>query len=530
MGRMLSRVAMKVPGFIRRAGLVLALALCAGPSARAQIVNQLWATNCARCHGPSGKGGLARSLMGDEFRGQEFDLRYFNSIKNGIPQTMMMGFNGKLSDQETWALVNFIRELQQRDYRERKGSPKPDAGVYSSRLARFRVETVVESGLDVPWAVDFLPDGRMLITERPGRLRIHSTGKPGGTLSQAVFGTPEVRNQGQGGLMDVAIHPGFEKNEWIYLSYSDPQNKAGKSLGMTKVIRGRIKDGQWADQQTIFEARPEHYVPTDIHFGSRFAFQATPSTPQDNRYYLYFTIGERGLAEMAQDLTRPNGKVHRVWDDGKIPQDNPFTADKSNYASIWSYGHRNPQGLVFGLDGRLWETEHGPRGGDELNDVQKGRNYGWPVVSYGINYDGRAFKTPWPEGELADGGDDDIVMPVDRWLPSIAACGLDVIRPGRAGEVFPMWKGDLIAGGLAGATVERIRHENGKLVEREELLHNLGRVRDVATGPDGSIYVVLNGPDKIIRLVPDSAAPADESPAKEAPAAEAPASNTPANK
>lgn len=475
----------------------------AGGAARAQSVTQLWATNCARCHGEGGKGGMARPLTGEGVLDQSNDRRYFDAVKNGVPRTMMMGYGRSLSDAEIWSLVNYLRELQAREWRDRVGSPKAESGVYVSKHIKFRIETVIESGLDTPWAVDFLPDGKMLVTERPGHVRLHSTGKPGGKLSPALFGTPEVRNRGQGGLMDVAVHPGYARNGWVYLSFSDPQTRGGRSSGMTKVVRGRIKDDQWADQQTIFEARPEHYLPTDIHFGSRFAFQATPTTAQDNRYWLYFTIGERGMAEMAQDLSRPNGKVHRVWDDGKVPEDNPFVKESGGYASIWSYGHRNPQGLVFGLDGRLWETEHGPRGGDELNEVLKGRNYGWPVVSFGINYDGRPFKTPWPDGKFADGGDDDIVMPVDRWMPSVAACGLDVVRAGPAGEAFPEWKGDLVAGGLAGQTVDRIRIRDGKVTEREEIVHGLGRVRDVVCGPDGAVYVVLNGPDQVVRLVPE---------------------------
>lgn len=492
MRRNVSRAAWISAGVMAAAG--------AGPAA-AQTVNQLWTTNCARCHGEAAAGGIARSLLGEGVLNQSFDRRYFDAVKNGVPKTMMMGFNGKLSDPEIWALVNYLRELQAKERRQRIGSPKEESGLYSTSRGKYRLETVIDSGLETPWSVDFLPGGGMLVTERPGKLRVHSTGKPGGSLSQALFGLPEVRNRGQGGLMDVAVHPGYEKNGWIYLSFSDPREQGGRSLGMTKVIRGRMKDGQWVDQQTIFEARPEHYLPTDIHFGSRLVFEASPTTPQDNRYYLYFTIGERGMADMAQDRARPNGKVHRLWDDGKTPDDNPFATESGAYPSIWSFGHRNPQGLTLGLDGRLWETEHGPRGGDELNQVLKGRNYGWPVVSFGINYDGRPFKTPWPEGKLADGGEDDVVMPVDRWMPSVAACGLDVVRPGPDGEQFPMWKGDLVAGGLAGETVDRIRLKEGKVEEREEIVHGLGRVRDVVTGPDGSVYLVLNGPDRVVRLV-----------------------------
>jgi glucose/arabinose dehydrogenase len=201
------------------------------------------------------------------------------------------------------------------------------------------------------------------------------------------------------------------------------------------------------------------------------------------------------MGEHAPMLDRPNGKVHRVKHDGSIPPDNPFVGREDALPSIWSYGHRNPQGMVRDLDGNLWLTEHGPRGGDELNLVRKGGNYGWPVVSFGMNYNGTPYRTPWPEEGAG------ITMPVHAWLPSIAACGLDVVDVDRA---FPQWKGDLLAGGLAGETVQRLRVRDGKVVESEELVHGRGRVRDVRVGPDGLVYLVLNGPDVIVRLRPVS--------------------------
>ena len=217
---------------------------------------------------------------------------------------------------------------------------------------------------------------------------------------------------------------------------------------------------------------------------------------------MYFCIGERGSGAHAQDLARPNGKVHRLFDDGQVPDDNPFVGNPDAVKSIWSYGHRNPQGLVFDLDGKLWDTEHGPRGGDELNLIQKGGNYGWPIVAFSIDYSGQALTTPWTaDGKAPPPDGATIVMPVDRWLPSIGACGLDVVR----GDSFPAWKGDLVAGGLSGANVDRIRIKDGKSVEREELIHGMGRVRDVVTAPDGTIYVVLNDPDHVIRMVPAAA-------------------------
>jgi glucose/arabinose dehydrogenase len=476
-----------------------AICLSAG-SAVAQTagVEQLYATNCAKCHGQAGQGGGAgtRSLLTDELFKQEHDRRFFDAVKNGVPESGMEAFGETLNDAQVWGLVGYIRELQHRAYRERAGSPRPDSNdVYSSQHEKFKIERIIDRGLDTPWSVDFLPDGRMLVADRTGELRLHSTGKTGGALSPPVEGTPAVRNRGQGGLMDVAPHPKFAENGWIYLSFS--HDIGGRA--MTRIVRGKITDNaggklKWTDEQTIFQAKPEHYSGGDIHFGCRIVFD-----PKDAAI-LFFTIGERARGELAQDLSRPNGKVFRIKDDGSIPQGNPFADRGDAYAAIWSYGHRNPQGLVFDLDGNLWDTEHGPRGGDELNLIMPGRNYGWPKVSFGFNYNGRPLVSPWPEkpgtatDDVTAGA---LVMPVLRWLPSIAACGLDVSR----GAAFANWKGDLFAGGLAGETVHRLRIKNNQVVEQEEIIHGLGRVRDVVCGPDGSIYVVLNGPDAVVRLV-----------------------------
>lgn len=470
---------------------------------RSPRIDQLWTNNCANCHGARGEGGGAgtKTLLGRELFGQEHDRRFFDAIKNGVPDMGMEAFGATMSDKEVWGLVVHIRELQARALRKEEGSPKAKDGVYTSKHAAYRIESVVTDGLEIPWAVDFLPDGRMLITERPGTLRVHSTGKGGGTLSEPVAGLPKVLHMGQGGLMDVALHPEFEKNGWIYLGYADAREPgAGRGPNMTRIVRGHLKDVDgkptWTDNQDIWKGEDKHYLASGLHFGNRIVFEKAPAGAKSG-YYAYFSIGERGNGAHAQDLSRPNGKIHRVFDDGQVPDDNPFVGKGDALATIWSYGHRNPQGLVFDLDGKLWDTEHGPRGGDELNLIQKGANYGWPVVAFSINYSGEALTVPWTaDGKAPDGAM--IVQPVYRWLPSIAACGLDVVK----GDAFPQWKGDLVAGGLAGSVVDRVRIKDGKMVETEELVHGMGRVRDVVTAPDGTIYVVLNDPDHVIRLVP----------------------------
>lgn len=494
-----------------RAMMAIGLSVTLAAPADAQLgsggrMEQLWANNCANCHGTRGEGGGAGTgtLLTREQFGQEHDKPYFDAIKNGVPDMGMAAFGATFSDKEVWGLVVHIRELQNRALRRAEGSPKAKDGVYTSKHAAYRIERVVTSDLKIPWAVDFLPDGRMLITERPGTLRVHSTGKPGGTLSGPVAGLPKVLHMGQGGLMDVALHPEFAQNGWIYLGYADArEGSTGRGApNMTRIVRGKLKDVDgkptWTDNQDIFKAEDKHYGPWGLHFGNRIVFEkALAGGGAKSSHYVFWSIGERGQGDHAQDLSRPNGKVHRLFDDGQVPDDNPFVNTPDAVKSIWSYGHRNPQGLVFDLDGNLWDTEHGPRGGDELNLIQKGGNYGWPVVAWSIDYPGEPKWVPWTEdGKAPDGAT--IIQPVDRWLPSIGACGLDVVK----GDAFPAWKGDLVAGGLSGANVDRIRIRDGKSVEREELVHGIGRVRDVVTAPDGTIYVVLNDPDHVIRLVP----------------------------
>jgi glucose/arabinose dehydrogenase len=279
--------------------------------------------------------------------------------------------------------------------------------------------------------------------------------------------------------MDVAVHPEHEKNGWVYLSFSDP---GSDDSAMTAVVRGRITDGMWVDEETLFRAPAELYRKGRVHFGSRFVF--------DGEGYLFFTIGERGHQDDAQDITRPNGKVHRIYDDGRIPEDNPFVDRKDAIPSIWSYGHRNPQGLArHPLTGELYDAEHGPRGGDELNLVQQGRNYGWPVITYGMNYDG----TPITSLTAKEG----LEQPVTHWTPSLAVCAIDFY----VGDRFPGWRHDLFLSSLAAEELLRLEIEDGEVVHQEVLFKGIGRVRDVVSGPDGYLYVSLE-PGRIARLVP----------------------------
>jgi glucose/arabinose dehydrogenase len=342
---------------------------------------------------------------------------------------------------------------------------------------------VVADGLEALWGFTFLPDGSILATERPGRLRmIH----PGGHLmEELISGTPEVFARGQGGLLDVALHPDFETNRLVYLTYAKPVD--GNST--TAVVRGRLEGMALVDVEDIFIANTRGRG----HYGSRLAF--------DSDGYLFVTVGDRQANpnedqtnHPAQDRSNHHGTVNRLNDDGSIPADNPFVGQDGMEPSIWSYGHRNPQGMAFDpATGHLWINEHGPQGGDELNLVQPGLNYGWPVIGYGVNYGGNVLH----EGTHQTG----MEQPVHYWVPSIATSGMLVY----SGSTFPSWQGNLFVGGLNGEQVARLTLDGTEVVAEETLYRGHGRIRDIRQGPDGALYLGIDtSADKasIVRLTP----------------------------
>ena len=351
--------------------------------------------------------------------------------------------------------------------------------VIDSSSHRFRVETIAD-GLDHPWAVAQLPDGRFLVTERRGRLLLID--KPG-AAPREVAGVPVVVARGQGGLLDVALHPGYAENGWIYLAYSKPVGEGS----LTAIARGKLQDDRLTELEMIFDPPSDQATGSGSHFGCRMAF--------DGRGHIFFSIGDRGgptnADNLAQNLGSVTGKIHRLHDDGRVPADNPFVSRKDAMPSIWAYGSRNAQGLVHDTgSGRLWETEHGPRGGDELNIIRKGANYGWPLAGYGINYSG----TTITKNESLPGMED----PVVQWTPVIAASGLALYR----GDKFPRWRGNLFAGGLASEKLVRLELSDATVAEQEIVLQDTGRIRDVRSFDDGFLYVVYDEPGKVVRLVP----------------------------
>jgi glucose/arabinose dehydrogenase len=359
--------------------------------------------------------------------------------------------------------------------------------VQHSAHHAYRVVKVVDS-LFNPWSIAFLPNGDMLVTERPGRLRIV---RNGALLPMPVPGLPPIRGGGQGGLLDVVPHPNFASNRLLYLSYSKPS--ADTLQGTTAVIRARFENDQLTQVQEIFEAAA--WSRGRGHYGSRLAF--------DRNGYLYITVGDRQApptgdlkAHPAQDLSNHHGKIIRLHDDGKVPADNPFVGREGARGEIWSYGHRNMQGLLVHPEtGDVWAVEHGPQGGDELNQIRRGANYGWPVIGFGVNYRTGAIIHA---GTHAEG----MEQPVNVWVPSIALAGLLVYT----GDKFPGWRGNMFAGGMIGEQLARLTLEGNRVMNVEVLVQRQGRIRDVRQGPDGLIYLAIDSragePTAIVRLEP----------------------------
>ena len=339
----------------------------------------------------------------------------------------------------------------------------------------IKVDTLYNE-LENPWGMTWLSDGRMLITERKGEILIFKDDKFTG---EKVQGLPPVHNVNQAGLLDIAAHPKHSENGWIYIAYA---KHFEDSTAATTIMRFKLEGNNAVNQEELIVAGPSWKG--GRHFGSRIVF--------DNEGFLYFSNGDKGNIPMnAQDLTNAHGKVHRIKDDGTIPSDNPFVDSVGAVASIWSYGNRNPQGLFFDkATNTLWEVEHGPKGGDELNIIEKGKNYGWPVISYGINYDGTQL-TQFTEKPGME-------QPVHYWVPSIATCGVTVVNS----DKYPGWKGNILVAALAKQHIARVVLKDNKHIAEEKLLLGIGRVRQVAESPDGYIYAITEATGLLVKLLP----------------------------
>ena len=426
---------------------------------------------CSGCHGANLEKFAAKAWMEEEGTSSAF-----NSIKSGIENIGMPAFRKTFSNREIEELAAYVKKGIPADRSTLMPALTSDRSI-ESEVQKFTLDTVV-TGLSVPWGMAFLPNGDMLISERSGKLLIFS----GGQLSAPVEGLPAVMAIGQGGLLDIALHPDYDTNGWIYFSYSYLNEGGARPAGNTAIMRARLDNLRLADQEVIFKGEPA--TDRNYHFGCKIAF--------DGKGHIFFGIGDRGQHfDFPQKLDTHNGKIHRLNDDGSIPADNPFVNTRGAMASIWSYGHRNPQGTCFDpLTGELWVSEHGPRGGDELNLIKPGLNYGWPVISYGINYDGTIL-TDLTEKEGLE-------QPVYQWTPSIGPCGMTFVT----GDRYPNWKNNILLGSLPLKHLERVVMEKNQVIHREELLKGIGRVRNVVMGPDGLIYFAIETPGYIFRLIP----------------------------
>lgn len=332
--------------------------------------------------------------------------------------------------------------------------------------------TPVTEGLSHPWGLAFLPNGSMLVTEKGGTLRIIGTD---GSKGEPIQGVPKVDARSQGGLLALALHPKFSESRWVYISYSEPGEDGRNS---TAVARGKLAEdgGSLSDVQVIFSQKPK--LPSTMHYGSRLVF--------DREGRLYVTLGERSKEEFrgqAQELDSHLGKIVRINDDGSVPEDNPFVGTQGALPEIWSYGHRNIQGATLHPEtGALWEVEHGPKGGDEINIPEPGKNYGWPIVSHGVNYDG----SPVGTGKKQMKG---MEAPLHTWTPVIAPGNMTFYT----GDMFPEWKGNLLIAGLKVTSLVRLEMDGARVAGEERILSDLGqRIRDVVQGPDGALYVLTD--------------------------------------
>lgn len=351
------------------------------------------------------------------------------------------------------------------------------SSVITSEKHAFRVVTLLP-GLENPWSVAFLPDGRMLVTERAGRLRL--VGPDFRLAAQPIEGLPEIVERGQGGLFDVVLHPQYAQNGWIYWAYNAP----GPGGWGTALARGKLQGQRMTEVQVLFSMQPK--TRSSQHFGGRIVF--------DKAGMLYLTLGDRGDKDRAQKLDDHAGSVIRLHDDGRVPADNPFTQRAGALPEKWTLGNRNMQGAALHPQtGELWTHEHGPQGGDEVNVMRSGLNYGWPVITYGVNY---GLGTRIGEGQSKPG----MLQPLHVWVPSIAPSGMAFV----SGSQFPQWQGDLLVGALRGQMLVRLVLDGEKVLREERLLQGrVGRIRDVRMGPDGFIYLLSDGPDgALMRLEP----------------------------
>ncbi len=435
-------------------------------------VEALYAGFCSGCHGRK-----VDAFADREWKYGKTKQDLFKSIHEGYESTGMPGFKEGLKNEQIDALADYILKGIANVDRYKFKNTAGQTNYFEAKDQNVRLDTIA-SDLGVPWAMAFLPGDKMLVTERSNKLFLISKD----ASPVLITGLPPAKVEMQGGLFDIRLHPQFKKNKRLYISYAAYKVEGKDTLSTTAVMSAHFDGTKLTDQKIIFEALP--YAKTRYHYGAKLEF--------DNSNHLYISVGDRGSSKTApQGLSSFPGKIHRVKDDGSIPRDNPFVDSVGAVHSTFSRGHRNPQGLALNpFTGELWANEHGPRGGDEINIVRKGNNYGWPVISYGINYDGTTFTEKTAQAGME--------QPAVYWIPSIAPSGMAFVNSSR----YKNWKGSVLSGSLRFNYLNRSVIKDNKIVEEEILLKDVGRLRDVKMGPDGYIYIATETPGYIFRLVP----------------------------
>jgi glucose/arabinose dehydrogenase len=430
--------------------------------------------HCGGCHGQN-----FGSFVERNWKYGKTPEAVLKSIKTGYTKNGMPAYDATFSDEDLNDLTNYIlSEIEGKTKKMLEANNPNLSGLIKSDDLSFRLETITDKIPGIPWAIEQLPNEELLVTELSGKLFLIRKNKD----LVEITGVPKVVNEGQGGLLDVVVHPNFKDNSFIYLSYviANPNNASEKT---TAVARAKLSGNKLTQVEKIFTAFP--YLSTNRHFGSRLLF--------DRKGYLYVSVGDRGHRDKyPQKLDNSLGKIHRIQDDGKIPDNSPTYNIQGDISSVFAYGIRNPQGLTLHpITGEIWEGEHGPKGGDEINILKSEKNYGWPVISYGLDYDGTSITNITKK--------DGLEQPVYYWTPSIAPCGMTFV----SGDFYGKWENDLFVSSLKFEYLHRLKMNGNVVVGHEKLLNKIGRIRDVHRGTDGYIYIAVQGPGRIIRLVPE---------------------------
>lgn len=442
--------------------------------------DQIYKNYCAGCHGGQLQGASATALIKDSWKHGSDRASILRTIRNGVPKTEMIKWSGVLPDKDIEAVVDYIVKAQHSPQIVKK-EKKPL--VVKTSLYTLRIQELITRGIKDPYGIEFVDAHRAFMTGKRGELYRIVDGK---LDSNKISGLPQTyAYDNYGGFMDLALDPDYAHTGWIYLAYSFNTLHASDkhTPGMTRIVRGKLRGYQWQDQQVLFQVPDSLQVGNGTRWGCRMLF--------DKQGYLYFSIGDMDHEEDAQDLGKPNAKSYRIHRDGSIPADNPFYGQPGHLAAIYTYGNRNIQGIAqHPVTGLIYASEHGPQGGDELNILKSGGNYGWPLVTYGIDYDGSIISK--------DTAMEGMEQPITYWTPSIATSAIEFVK----GPLFSQWENNLIVTALMYEEVRRLVIDRDHVKEQEILLKGYGRVRDVKMGPDGALYVITNSPDALLRITP----------------------------